>query len=132
MNQFLVFDATATGTGTFPVTVEAFNEFGCSHADAIFVTVFDCTSSLESTEVQSPFGVMPNPTQNQEGWKVSGPWSGQKTAWTLLDGLGRTVQKGVFTGHTGTQLEVPSNGIESGQYFLQIEGVPSTLRLVRL
>ena len=50
MDQFIIVNSADLGPGTYPITVEASNEFGCSHADAIFVTVFDCTTGIEEAD----------------------------------------------------------------------------------
>lgn len=128
-DQFIVVDAETLGPGTYPFTVEASNAFGCSHADAIFITVFDCTSSVIDA---GPFALKahPNPTNGAQGWKISSVSSEAGTLWQLRDAQGRRVQQGKTQGQSAGPWEVPSAGLGAGIYTLKIEGVPP-VRLIK-
>ena len=133
VNQFLVINGADLGPGTYPVTVQASNEFGCSHADAIFITVFDCTTGVESVEdaVEGP-QVYPNPARDGEAWAIRWPLSIREGAhpWTLRDARGRVLQSGVYSG-ADAPLVVSTLGLSAGQYFIEMKDEGWVLRLVK-
>ena len=112
VDQFIVVNAAELGPGTYPFTVEASNEFGCSHADAIFITVFDCTLSA-SEEGAASLSVFPNPTTEGSGWtlRVDGPFSPQhRTLWMQWADAPRWP-------HPETvHLSIAADGLSKGQY----------------
>lgn len=132
VDQFIIVDGAALGAGTYPFTVEASNEFGCSHADAIFVTVFDCTTGLEEAGDAGLAVAYPNPIANAGIWTISWPalasaWDGH---WSIRDAAGRVVRKGsVFDAETGGVIKVSGAGLATGQYLWVAEGTEWTLRL---
>jgi hypothetical protein len=111
--------------------VEASNAFGCSHADAIFVTVFDCTTGLEEAESQK-LSAYPNPVTDDGGWTIQGAtphteWSGD---WVLMDDAGRVVQTGrASTFGQEMKLEVSAQGLAKGSYLWVARGTDTAVRL---
>ena len=130
VDQFIIVDAGALGPGTYPFTVEASNEFGCSHADAIFVTVFDCTLSVQE-EASNAWTVRPNPAQNAQAWEVlfGEPLSAQP--WSLHDATGRVVRKGRWPGPEVGGLRIGTDGLSDGQYTLHLPEAGAAVRLLK-
>ena len=135
VDQFIIVNAAELGPGTYPITVEASNEFGCSHADAIFVTVYDCTTGVDDLD---PFkggpSVHPNPATGGTAWTIRWPESGRtaRHAWTLRDVVGREVASGTFVDlGTGNPLRIDTADLPAGQYFLSLNEQGEALRLVR-
>lgn len=131
VDQFIVVSGADLGAGTFPYTVEASNAFGCSHADAIFVTVFDCTTGLEEAESEG-LSAYPNPVTHDGAWTIQGTaphaeWSGD---WVLMDDAGRLVQSGRAStlGHE-MKLEVSAQGLAKGSYLWVAKGTDTAVRL---
>ena len=112
--------------------MEASNEFGCSHADAIFVTVFDCTLGIGNLEGGDGVRAFPNPASTGTSWTVvldrpASDWNG---AWSLYDPLGREVRSGrAAVSAAGMRMEVDAAGLPSGHYMWRAEGTATTLRL---
>ena len=131
-DQFIILNGTELGPGTYPITVEASNEFGCSHADAIFVTVFDCTLGIGNLDDEQGVWAFPNPASPGTSWTVvmdhqASDWDG---TWILSDPLGREVRSGRATvSATGMRMEVDAAGLPSGHYVWRAEGTATTLRL---
>ena len=131
VDQFIVVDGADLGPGTYPFIVEASNPFGCSHADAIFVTVYNCTNSVgEVVTEESQVQVYPNPAHGVEGWTLS--WNGALQGWTrnwsLRDVTGRVVQKGRVSEGQNTAA-VTALGLAQGQYVWHAEGTTVSLRV---
>ena len=104
MDQFIIVNGADLGPGTYPITVEASNEFGCSHADAIFVTVFDCTTGIEEAD-GGPVGPLVLPNRGDGGGLGHPLKSTEATvehAWILRDALGRAIRSGVHV-ETGAE-----------------------------
>lgn len=133
VDQFIVLSGSEWGPGTYPITVEASNAFGCSHADAIFVTVFDCTTGLEDAPEPTGVSVFPNPAPSEGAWTIA--WSGSVASWTggwsVLDAAGRQVMAGRVQpeGETG-RLTIPASGLSSGRYLWMAEGTAVRLNLI--
>ena len=131
IDQFIVVSGADLGAGTYPYTVEASNAFGCSHADAIFVTVFDCTTGLEEAETKG-LSAYPNPVTHDGAWIIQGTaphaaWSGD---WVLMDDAGRVVRMGRAStlGHE-MKLEVSAQGLAQGSYLWVARGTDTVVRL---
>ena len=135
VDQFIIVNAAELGPGTYPITVEASNAFGCSHADAIFVTVYDCTTGIDDIErTNAGPSVHPNPAAGGAVWTIRWPESGGMShpVWTLRDAVGREVASGAFVDHgAGTPLRIPTADLPAGQYFLSLNEQGEALRLVR-
>ena len=127
VDQFIVVDGQALGAGTYSYVLTASNEVGCSYADAIFVTVFDCTDGVGELGGSAALKVGPNPTAdawtvelvgltNTTGLAASAGVS--KTNWCLLDAVGRRVASGIAVSSTWT---VPAARIAPGSYQLHVE-----------
>ncbi len=130
VDQFIVVNGAELGPGTYPFTVEASNEFGCSHADAIFITVFDCTvSTLELEGVQ--LAVAPNPASGGLGWEVRASGHIAPQHWALRDAWGRVVDTGRWSNPGSSALRIPTNGLAHGQYTLQLQETEQSLRLMK-
>lgn len=131
-DQFIVISGTDLGPGTYPITVVASNAEGCSHADALFVTVFDCTTGVENLNPNVAIEVAPNPTREGQSWMVEARWLSDKTTtWHLRDGQGRMVRSGTHLAGAGQRLEVPSEGLAAGQYLLLFPEAGTKVRLIR-
>ena len=133
VDQFIVVDGAELGAGTYPIVVEASNEFGCAHADAIFITVYDCTSSVEEGGAQSAdVQVFPNPLVGGGAWTIAWDapehvWRGD---WELRDAAGRMVKQGrAHDGPRAIKIAVPAAGLASGQYVWHAVGTEVSLRL---
>ena len=133
VDQFIIIDGAELGTGTYPIVVEASNAFGCSHADAIFITVYDCTSSVEEgAALSSDVRVFPNPLAGGGSWTIAWDvpeyiWLG---GWELRDAAGRMVKKGQAPGWSGAiKVDVPSAGLAAGQYLWHASGTDVSVRL---
>ena len=135
VDQFIIVNAAELGPGTYPITVEASNEFGCSHADAIFVTVYDCTTGIDDLErATSGPSVHPNPAAGGAAWIIRWPESGVTShhVWTLRDAVGREVASGAFVDlGIGNPLRIPSVDLSAGPYFLSLNEHGEALRLIR-
>lgn len=133
INQFIVFSGAEFGPGTYPITVQASNEFGCSHADAIFITVFDCTTGIGDAglDVEAP-QVHPNPAAAGDPWAIYWPLvaEGEAHPWTLRDALGRTLQSGVYR-ESSAPLRISTSGLSAGQYFVEMKEEGWVVRLIR-
>ena len=135
VDQFIIVNGADLGPGTYPITVEASNEFGCSHADAIFVTVFDCTTGIEEAD-GGPVGpqVLPNPAGDGAAWAIRWGATGATVehAWILRDALGRAIRSGVHveTG-AGEPLMLSTQGMATGTYLLELTEERRALRLIR-
>ena len=131
VDQFIVVSGSDLGPGTYPFTVEASNAFGCSHADAIFVTVFDCTTGLEET-VPDQMSAYPNPVTHDGTWTLQGrvaqaEWTGD---WVLMDESGRVVQRGrASSWGQEMKLQIPAHGLAKGSYLWVAQGTNVTVRL---
>ena len=119
----------------YPITVEASNEFGCSHADAIFVTVYDCTTGVDDLD---PFkgGAVRAPQSGDWRHSLDHPLARIRTdrspGWTLRDVVGRVVAFGTFVDlGTGNPLRIDTADLPAGQYFLSLNEQGEALRLVR-
>ena len=134
VDQFIIVNAAELGPGTYPITVEASNEFGCSHADAIFVTVYDCTTGVDDLDSsEGGPSVHPNPATGGGAWTIRWPESGVTShhQWTLRDAVGREVDSGTFVDlGTGNPLRLDTAHLPSGQYFLSLNEQGEALRLV--
>ena len=130
VDQFIVVNASELGPGTYPYTVEASNAFGCSHADAIFITVFDCTMSTEDLDATA-LTVAPNPAMDDMGWEVRTTGSLQTQGWVLRDALGRVVQAGRWSNPGSGALRIPAGQLAKGAYTLQLEEASEVLRLLK-
>lgn len=130
VDQFIVVNAAELGPGTYPFTVEASNEFGCSHADAIFITVFDCTLSVQEEGAVS-LSVFPNPTTASTGWtlRVDTPLAPQH--WTLRDAVGRVVRTGRWPNPETVHLSIAADGLSKGQYTLHLAEAAQVIRLMK-
>jgi len=135
VDQFIIVDGAELGPGTYPITVQASNEFGCSHADAIFVTVFDCTMGIGDTDgtARGP-EARPNPAGPQSSWAIHWPSDveGSSHSWVFRDAVGRAIASGV---HVGSGVDGPlmlsTAGLPVGQYFLDLQEEGRVLRLLR-
>ena len=130
VDQFIIVDAAELGPGTYPFTVETSNEFGCSHADAIFITVFDCTMSVEE-EGQVAWTVRPNPAQDAQAWEVVFGAPLPVQAWSLHDAMGRVVRTGSGSGPEVGALRIGTDGLSEGQYTLQLPTSGVVVRLLK-
>ena len=135
VDQFIIVNAAELGPGTYPITVEASNEFGCSHADAIFVTVYDCTTGVDDLDPsEGGPSVHPNPATGGMAWTIRWPESGRtaRHAWTLRDAVGREVASGTFVDlGTGNPLGIDTADLPAGQYVLSLNEQGEALRLIR-
>ena len=133
IDQFIIVNGSEWGPGTYPIVLEASNEFGCSHSDAIFLTIFDCTTGIGDLFGGSAgLAAFPNPVAGQGAWNLtweapSQRWDGE---WELIDLAGRTVQQGRNPLNAGAwTLALPTDGLAPGQYFWLAKGTPVSLRL---
>ena len=133
IDQFIVVNGSELGPGTYPFVLEASNPFGCSHSDAIFVTIFDCTTSVgEQFDGAAGLAAFPNPVDGQGAWnlKWDAPvkqWHGE---WELIDAAGRTVQTGRDPLNAGGwTLALPTTGLAPGQYLWRAKGTQVAVRL---
>ncbi len=132
-DQFIIINGADLGPGTYPIVVEASNAFGCSHADAIFVTVFDCTLGLGEWDSAAPsVQAFPNPAAPGGSWtimwsQVPADWAG---SWSLRDASGRIIEKGQARALQGAlQFELSASGLSAGQYLWVAEGTETAVRL---
>lgn len=135
VDQFIVINGAELGPGTYPFTVEASNPFGCSHADAIFVTIYDCTTDLDEMAFPATgLQAFPNPLLGGGMWTVlwtgADPnWNGE---WTLRDAAGRAVRNGRAVPSSGeVRIPVDPAGLPAGQYIWSALGSEASLRLQR-
>lgn len=61
VNQFFQIQAGGLSPGTYSFILNATNASGCSFADAIIVTVHECTTGVESGDLAPQVGVYPQP-----------------------------------------------------------------------
>jgi hypothetical protein len=132
-DQFVIVNGADLGPGTYPFTVQASNAFGCGHADAIFITVFECTSSVGEVEsASSDLRVFPNPLSGGASWTIAWdtPEKAWKGAWELRDAAGRKVKSGLEPAGAATvKVMVPSAGLPAGQYLWHASGTEVSVRL---
>lgn len=131
IDQFIVVDGAALGAGTYSYVLVADSEFGCSFADAIFVTVFDCSNGLSEIETAPILQVGPNPSRDVWHVELLGQFSPESYNWWLLDATGRRVDSGIATSHMWT---IPAARLAAGAYQLHVgqeDGSSAVLRLVR-
>lgn len=135
VDQFIIVDGASLGPGTYPITVEAANELGCSHADAVFVTVFDCALGVgELGQHQTEPMLHSNPAGDGAPWTVHWPEKNpqRELNWILRDALGRMVDSGRHMAtEDGPPLTLSSEGLPAGMYWLEFTGEGRVLRLVR-
>ena len=132
VDQFIVFNGADLGPGTYPIIVEAANELGCSHADAIFITVFDCSTGIEGLREEGAIQVAPNPAQRGQSWAIEADvFSEANVTWNLLDGQGRLAKTGLHMAGSGKRIQVPADGLEAGQYMLLFPETGAKVRLIR-
>lgn len=131
VDQFIIVDGSELGPGTYPFTVEASNAFGCSHADAIFVTVYDCTTGIGEQEAAA-FSAFPNPAPANGSWIIE--WNslprGWEGGWTLRDVRGRQVGGGTVPADAEGRLTVDAEGLDAGRYLWTANGTAWTLDLL--
>lgn len=131
-DQFIIVNGADLGPGTYPFTVEASNAFGCSHADAIFVTVFDCTLGIGEEQAESGLMAYPNPTAGQGTWTLQwgdfpATWNGH---WSLRDATGRVVREGRISPGTAREaMTIEATGLATGSYLWTAEGTAGSIRL---
>ena len=136
VDQFIIVNAAELGPGTYPITVEASNEYGCSHADAIFVTVYDCTTGVDDLDGGLKAGRPCTPTRRRAA--RPGPSAGRNPdgrrtmcgpSGTRLGASWPPVRSSISGPEI--RLRIDTADLPAGQYFLSLNEQGEALRLVR-
>lgn len=117
IDQFLQLNGEDLGPGTYPYILTAYNNEGCTHSDAIIITVWSCTNGVEEwfgPEVQ----LYPNPSQGV--FTIEGLPRQKDGVLTLLDQTGRRVHHEVVPSMEGAAFEVVVD-LPSGVYLFTYE-----------
>lgn len=88
-NQFFYIQAGDFAPGTYSIIVNASDDDGCSFADAMLLTVFNCSTGLAETEFSTP-ELFPNPANGIIQLQGAPADAHQQ----ILDGRGREVWAG--------------------------------------
>jgi hypothetical protein len=118
---------TSEGYGPGPAAFHLIRtSFEGSTQGAQVNTIFDPVSVTEPTA--SRFRIAPNPVCSGCAVSIEGN-EAVNSAWTLMDGIGRTVRTGVLNS-TATTLELPQ--LNSGLYLMQLTASDGTIHTTRL
>ena len=112
IDQFMVVDGVDLGPGTYPFILTAYNAEGCTHTDAIIVTIWSCTNGVEEwfgPEVK----LYPNPSQGV--FTLEGLPRQEEGLITMHDQTGRVVHQEVVAVSPGAAYEV-SIDLQTGIY----------------
>ena len=109
-----MFDAGASGAGTFPVTYTYTDTIGCEGSATANVMVLDCASIGENT--LEGVSVYPNPATTHIS--ISLPAHMENVEATLFDAGGKLINTWDITSNT---FDVSLNGLSKGMYVLEVQ-----------
>ena len=131
VDQFIVIDGATLGAGTYSYVLTATNTSGCYYADAIFVTIFDCTIGVSNVAADAVLQVGPNPSRDVWNVELVNQSISTSSTWWLLDATGRRIDSGISNASTWN---VSAAALAAGSYQLHVEqedGSSVVLRLIR-
>ncbi|MFT5245401.1 MAG: hypothetical protein ACI943_000129 [Gammaproteobacteria bacterium] len=115
-NQFFEVDGAQLGAGTYSYILTAYNEEGCTHTDAIIVTVWNCTAVGE-IDGNSPT-LFPNPSNG--AFTIDGMQTFSKGNIEVVDIAGKTIFSSQLSNNVGGRAEFEIQA-ESGLYLVRVK-----------
>ena len=115
-NQFMEVDGAELGAGTYSFILTAYNDEGCTHTDAIIITVTTCTAVGEIDEMITT--LFPNPSNG--AFTIGGIQAFSKGTVEVLDVAGKTVFASQLNNEIDGQVQFDIKA-ESGLYMVRVQ-----------